>query len=448
MSSAISSSSIKIPNRVTKPDRSDPQSNRPNSNHTNIESNNEKRQITGTSTSIPTPSSSRPMKKPKKSASSTLSKEQTLPRSTMTPPPSTSNQLTNMITGSGKKRKSTTTNSVSGTPSSNQQSKINPNANLMEIDEDVIENEEDFPMIRCGWRNCRQAFWILEDLLEHLVGEKGHVPVDPNAPRGQKCPCEWTGCPKAGKPQGSRMALLVHLRSHTGEKPFCCHKPECDKTFSRTDALAKHVRVSHGEPLPPGRKTSAPGNSLKKIKGEDSEGEDAENYDEPGMEGIGEVAGRSTGDGDEEKEDLLKIMKMDSKLQNDEVDEEGRTAEERKVLEDLKIKYPPTDPAFLELLILRAKFKFLLGEKEILEAELKALEHKEGSIKRHKDFYLDSIMKHELGPESSEMWASSIDDLKLDPGIEKGSIGSNNQSLVGSSSGTHAKKRIKTEPIH
>lgn len=137
---------------------------------------------------------------------------------------------------------------------------------------------------------------------------------------------------------------------------------ECDKTFSRTDALAKHVRVSHGEILPSGRKS---GGTNKKIKGEDSEGEDLEAMDETVTD-----LSLPLPDSKDEKEDWLEIINPNSKLFGDEVDEEFRTAEERKDLEDLKVKFPSTDPAFLELVVMQAKMKFLLGEKEFLDAEL------------------------------------------------------------------------------
>lgn len=70
--------------------------------------------------------------------------------------------------------------------------------------------------------------------------------------------CEWTGCPRKGKSQTSRFALLSHLRSHTGEKPFTCPRPECDKSFTRSDALAKHMRVQHNTP-PAGQARAASG---------------------------------------------------------------------------------------------------------------------------------------------------------------------------------------------
>ena len=35
------------------------------------------------------------------------------------------------------------------------------------------------------------------------------------------------------------------MRSHTKEKPFFCVLPECDRSFTRSDALAKHMRTVH-----------------------------------------------------------------------------------------------------------------------------------------------------------------------------------------------------------
>ncbi|MBW0498015.1 hypothetical protein O181_037730 [Austropuccinia psidii MF-1] len=267
-------------------------------------------------------------------------------------------------------------------------------------------NDEDFPMIRCGWNDCGQGFWILEDLLDHLVGENGHVPPDPNAPRGQKCPCEWIGCPKYGKPQGSRMALMVHLRSHTGEKPFSCHRPECDKTFSRTDALAKHVRVSHGESLPPLRTPnnfkSNPSGSNKRIKAENDSEQEEElaAAEEISLEPIKKA-----------EPDLLDIINPAGKLFDDAIDEDLRTGEERKEIQELSLKFPSIDQTYLEYVLMKAKIKFVLGERELLKAELQILETKEESVRRQKDSFLDEIMKRQLGLESAPLWRSTIDQV-------------------------------------
>jgi len=38
---------------------------------------------------------------------------------------------------------------------------------------------------------------------------------------------------------------VSHCRTHTGEKPYFCPVPECEKHFTRSDALTKHVKGVH-----------------------------------------------------------------------------------------------------------------------------------------------------------------------------------------------------------
>ncbi|KAI9595627.1 hypothetical protein BDF19DRAFT_385180 [Syncephalis fuscata] len=94
------------------------------------------------------------------------------------------------------------------------------------------------PEVLCRWTNCGTTFGDLQDLVEHLsiehIGRKRH-----------NYACYWEGCSRKGTMQTSRFALISHMRGHTGEKPFHCPVPECDKSFSRSDALTKHLKCQH-----------------------------------------------------------------------------------------------------------------------------------------------------------------------------------------------------------
>lgn len=104
-------------------------------------------------------------------------------------------------------------------------------------DDDAMGPAPNKPIV-CKWENCEQPQPSLNALVNHLHND--HFGL-----RRAKYSCEWEDCPRKGIHQPSRFALVSHMRSHTGEKPFYCSVPECDRNFTRSDALSKHLRTVH-----------------------------------------------------------------------------------------------------------------------------------------------------------------------------------------------------------
>lgn len=90
----------------------------------------------------------------------------------------------------------------------------------------------------CHWADCSDNLPSSESLTQHLNSK--HIPNSDSIYH-----CEWDDCSKKGVPQTSRLALISHIRIHTGEKPFFCIIPQCAKHFSKPDGLSKHIKIFH-----------------------------------------------------------------------------------------------------------------------------------------------------------------------------------------------------------
>ncbi|OJJ49666.1 hypothetical protein ASPZODRAFT_31156, partial [Penicilliopsis zonata CBS 506.65] len=91
----------------------------------------------------------------------------------------------------------------------------------------------------CRWEGCEAGDQgNMDELVRHI--HDAHV-----GSRQKKYSCEWVDCSRKGQTHASGYALRAHMRSHTREKPFYCALPECDRSFTRSDALAKHMRTVH-----------------------------------------------------------------------------------------------------------------------------------------------------------------------------------------------------------
>lgn len=93
---------------------------------------------------------------------------------------------------------------------------------------------------QCKWDNCCEHFLSLEDLVAHV--NEYHIRTEAS----EYC-CMWQGCARNGKGFNARYKMLIHMRTHTGERPHRCNHDSCGKSFSRLENLKIHTRSHTGE---------------------------------------------------------------------------------------------------------------------------------------------------------------------------------------------------------
>lgn len=93
--------------------------------------------------------------------------------------------------------------------------------------------------VKCRWQSCGHWFEHLDLLATHVTR------VHAISGQGGLFYCGWEGCTRGDRGFNARYKMLVHVRTHTNEKPHHCFK--CDKSFSRAENLKIHARSHTGE---------------------------------------------------------------------------------------------------------------------------------------------------------------------------------------------------------
>ncbi|GAA5912107.1 C2H2-type zinc finger protein [Sporobolomyces salmoneus] len=233
---------------------------------------------------------------------------------------------------------------------------------------------------KCEWGNhCGVEFWELEPLAEHI--HQVHAfpeenPLQNNVSQKRAAAsyiCDWQGCPRRGKSQGSKFALVAHLRSHTGEKPFTCPRAECDKSFTRTDALQKHMRIQHQDKIITGRrppsKKSKGGKRGERLNSEDSQ------FDDDAPPGGDDPS--STLPGEDDPNHPSNVTSREESLAFH--------------------RHPELSQEFVSYVVSKAKYAHLIKEHEELGHELEAVQTREDELRMECEELLKGILRKEVG---------------------------------------------------
>ncbi|KAI9453932.1 hypothetical protein F5148DRAFT_985367 [Russula earlei] len=244
-------------------------------------------------------------------------------------------------------------------------------------------------VVTCQWEDCGAAFDDLSTFIRHL--HEDHIGVHKS-----NYTCEWATCTRRGLPQTSRFALISHLRSHTGEKPFTCELPECDKSFTRSDALAKHMRLQHNvEAGAPGRG----GNRKRKRDREEPSRPAVSTASEPAGFSIFKVEPHTPSEihmppepgGTPAADDYFNGGRSPSPA------DEGIPSYLIQDLDPVTGLIRGRAPAMVKYLVTKAKYLFALEQHSTLMEELRVLRAEEYALRQGKDEALDNVMRSEFG---------------------------------------------------
>ena len=105
----------------------------------------------------------------------------------------------------------------------------------------MADNQEIFMSPRIDYNSSVAPMSDLESALDLALLEEEFSPIKIGPEKWQ---CPWIDCPTVLK---TRSDVIIHIRGHTGEKPFACPKANCPETFASKSLANRHLRIHTGE---------------------------------------------------------------------------------------------------------------------------------------------------------------------------------------------------------
>ena len=136
-------------------------------------------------------------------------------------------------------------------------------AQIVAQNPDVLRNGLHF----CSHEGCDKAYIRKQSLALHIISHSGkrdflcphprcgkayvfksglnrHIKTSHSITRleAKRHVCTYEDCDSSFD---EKQGLVIHIRTHTGERPYSCHHEGCDKSFAQQGTLSNHLSTMH-----------------------------------------------------------------------------------------------------------------------------------------------------------------------------------------------------------
>ncbi|XP_014251194.1 zinc finger protein Xfin [Cimex lectularius] len=110
------------------------------------------------------------------------------------------------------------------------------------------DDDEEFPILRCEL--CQGVFTSPAEWVKHIQGAhtEEQLALNNSTKHNRKLP--KVSCNSCNKTFPSLASMIIHSRTHTGERPYTCYV--CAKGFNVKSNLLRHLRTLHDHLMHPG----------------------------------------------------------------------------------------------------------------------------------------------------------------------------------------------------